>query len=195
MGRLLLLVEIGSRPLVIVTEALLPPGEDGVAYSVTLEATGGNKPYRWDHIAGTFPAGLTLDPDTGEISGVPEGTGLLFAFTVQVTDQFGRVASREFSLLYEESGGGALDITGTPPTGAIGEFYSFEWGVVGGTPPYSTVSMDWAPNPFNIDTAFGPPPSVFGICSEPTTLEITITVQDSADPPASVTETFSIEFV
>jgi hypothetical protein len=56
----------------------------GVAYTQTLVATGGTKPYTYARTAGTLPAGLTLST-TGVISGTPTAPGAS-SFTVTVTD-------------------------------------------------------------------------------------------------------------
>ncbi|MBI3097824.1 MAG: fibronectin type III domain-containing protein, partial [Planctomycetes bacterium] len=53
--------------------------------SQALSASGGNSPYTWAITVGSLPAGLTLSPATGVISGVPTSVGTP-AFTVQVTD-------------------------------------------------------------------------------------------------------------
>jgi len=47
-----------SRPAFLITTDSLPDGQVGVAYSATLEATGGPTPYNWS--ADGLPAGLTL---------------------------------------------------------------------------------------------------------------------------------------
>ncbi|WP_029136333.1 right-handed parallel beta-helix repeat-containing protein [Nakamurella lactea] len=74
-------------PLVIVTDSL-PDGTVGVDYAGTLKATGGNgPPYSWGIKAGdSLPAGLTLDPATGEISGTPTASDDI-TFTVRVSDE------------------------------------------------------------------------------------------------------------
>ena len=71
-------------PLTITTTSL-SDGTVGVAYSDTLEATGGVAPYTWAITEGNLPDGLSLDPSTGKISGTPTTPGT-FNFTVQVSD-------------------------------------------------------------------------------------------------------------
>jgi len=68
-----------------ITTFNLSAGWVGEVYSETLEATGGTTPYTWSVSADSLPAGLSLNPTTGEISGTPttEGTA---NFTVKVTD-------------------------------------------------------------------------------------------------------------
>ena len=70
---------------VTVTTTDLAAGMVGEAYSETLEATGGATPYTWSMSADNLPAGLSLNPTTGEISGTPTEMGTA-NFTVKVTD-------------------------------------------------------------------------------------------------------------
>lgn len=48
-----------------------PKGIVGQHYTFQLTAWGGQKPYRWDVVEGTLPAGLFLNSSTGLISGIP----------------------------------------------------------------------------------------------------------------------------
>ncbi len=73
-----------EEPLTVTTTALAA-GMVGEAYSETLEATGGTTPYTWSMSADNLPAGLSLNPTTGEISGTPTEMGTA-NFTVKVTD-------------------------------------------------------------------------------------------------------------
>lgn len=64
----------------------LPPMVVGYTYTGNIHATGGVKPYHYAiQAGGDFPAGLTLDANTGLISGKPTG-GTKYGFTVEVTD-------------------------------------------------------------------------------------------------------------
>jgi Bacterial Ig-like domain (group 3)/Putative Ig domain len=75
-----------------ITTAKLPQATQGINYSVTLAATGGITPYKWSVSSGTLPAGLTLDPVTGEIAGIPNTFGS-FKITLQVSDSEGTPAT------------------------------------------------------------------------------------------------------
>ena len=66
----------------------LPKGQVTVAYSQTITATGGTKPYNFSVSAGTLPAGLSLNPTTGVISGTPTISGT-YPTTLVVTDARG----------------------------------------------------------------------------------------------------------
>jgi hypothetical protein len=63
----------------------LPAATVGSAYHATLSGYGGVSPYHWLLAAGTLPAGLSLDPNTGAITGTPT-TPQNAQFTVRVTD-------------------------------------------------------------------------------------------------------------
>jgi hypothetical protein len=61
--------------IVRITTKTLPGGAVGTAYSATLAATSGTKPYTWSVYSGSLPAGLSLAASTGVISGMPTEAG------------------------------------------------------------------------------------------------------------------------
>jgi hypothetical protein len=71
--------------LVITTTGDLTAGQVNVDYTFTLQGTGGHAPYTWTLFSGQLPPGLSLNPNTGVISGRPllQGT---YNFTVQLRD-------------------------------------------------------------------------------------------------------------
>ncbi len=75
--------------LAITTTSPLPPGTVGSVYDspgLQFAATGGVAPYTWSVASGTsLPAGLTLDPTTGLLSGTPITAGS-YSFGITVTD-------------------------------------------------------------------------------------------------------------
>jgi hypothetical protein len=81
--------------LAIVTTAL-DPGSPGVAYDVTLAASGGSPPYTWSILSGALPDGLTMS-NSGEITGTPTAGGDS-TFMVGVTDSAGAGASTTLTL-------------------------------------------------------------------------------------------------
>lgn len=67
------------------TDPTLADAQFGTPYFSLLSATGGTPPFTWSVTGGDFPPGLTLDPDSGMITGEPEQTGL-FSFTAEASD-------------------------------------------------------------------------------------------------------------
>jgi hypothetical protein len=68
----------------VVTTTTLPSGALDAAYTATLAASGGTPPYTWSIANGQLPAGLTVEPSTGVISGTPTAGGVS-NFTVGVS--------------------------------------------------------------------------------------------------------------
>ncbi|MCC6389561.1 MAG: putative Ig domain-containing protein [Bryobacterales bacterium] len=79
-----------------VTTSSLPPGTVGVAYSQTLQASGGAAGRTWS-ATGNLPPGLTLAGATGIISGTPSQAGS-FSFTARVQDNQGNTATAPLSI-------------------------------------------------------------------------------------------------
>ena len=81
-------------PPTIVAESL-PDGMEGEAYSSRLTAKG-TAPITWSIVSGVLPEGLSLNEDTGEISGTPAGEGTE-VFTVMAVNDLGEDI-KEFSI-------------------------------------------------------------------------------------------------
>jgi len=78
-------VHCPDQPIVTITSVSTPDGVVGEAYAAPMALEGGLPPYSWNVSGGALPAGVTLDPTTGVISGVPKADGK-FHFTVAVID-------------------------------------------------------------------------------------------------------------
>jgi len=103
----------------------------GSVYDVDLAATGGQIPHTWQVVAGALPPGLALSSD-GRISGTPQAGGQ-YAFSVQVADGSGRLASASFALTTVN----ALRVLTTAlPEVEAGSAYQTTLQATGGTPPY-----------------------------------------------------------
>src|SRR5262245_28879106 len=82
--------------LTIATSSPLSNGTVRVGYSATFSANGGWPPYTWSTLS-ALPAGLTLNPTSGVLSGAPTAVGS-FTFGVKVSDSYQFSASKQFSL-------------------------------------------------------------------------------------------------
>jgi len=79
-----------------ITTSSLPAGQVSVAYSATLQATGGSPPYTWSIASGSLPPGLSLST-AGVLSGTPTTQGS-FTFTVRATGTNGLASTRTYTL-------------------------------------------------------------------------------------------------
>jgi uncharacterized repeat protein (TIGR02543 family) len=66
----------------------VPAATTGTTYVLSLAAAGGVGTFTYSVSSGTLPPGVSLDPTTGQVSGVPTTAGT-YTFTVRVTDANG----------------------------------------------------------------------------------------------------------
>jgi hypothetical protein len=81
-----------------ISTASLISGKVGTAYAKTLAVSGGQSPFTWSLTSGSLPAGLSLDPSTGIISGLPDTAVSSLRFSVTVTDKKGVSATRALTI-------------------------------------------------------------------------------------------------
>jgi hypothetical protein len=124
---------LAATPVSITTTSL-PNGTSGAAYSAAVAVSGGAPAYAWAVTNGSLPGGLSLDPATGAITGTPTAAGT-FSFTVTVTDSATQTATAAFTVVIAD----ALTITTTSPlpAGTLGQPYTAQLDVAGGTGPYA----------------------------------------------------------
>ena len=122
-----------------ITTTTLPDGTTGVAYSQTIQYTGGSGSGFWGVISGTLPTGTMLGAATGMISGTPTVAGL-FSFTVQVND-VGGSDTQALTVTISAPGPPPVITTTSLPDGTRGDFYSQTLAKSGGagTPFWSLV--------------------------------------------------------
>ncbi len=73
-----------TAPLTVTTTTL-PEGAATVPYSASLSSTGGILPFAWSIASGTVPPGLSIDANTGAISGTPAAVGT-YDFVIRLSD-------------------------------------------------------------------------------------------------------------
>ncbi len=98
--------------VLIIAPASLPAGTAGTAYSASLTATGGSGTgYTWSVSAGAASLtalGLSLS-STGILNGTPTAAGQA-AFTAQVTDSFGEIATQAYTLVINAAVSGPVNV-------------------------------------------------------------------------------------
>ncbi len=130
-------LHLDLAPLELVTDAL-PDGATGEEYSVLLQARGGLPPYHWDVTPGVGSLGLELDPDTGELHGMPRHLGdgpQVRTYTVTDSSRPEPLrASRQLGLVVHQTPL-VFELDWLPPA-YTGQEYSYRLTASGGTPPY-----------------------------------------------------------
>jgi Putative Ig domain len=180
-----IVIAAGTQTLSISTSTLAG-GTVGMAYSATLEATGGTTPYSWSKSSGSLPAGLTLNASTGAISGTPTTSGTS-SFTVKVTDASDGTATKSLSVAVAAV---PLTITTTSvPNASTNTAYSAFLYAGGGTTPYTwIVSSGSLPTGLTM-TGTG---DISGVPTASGTFPLSVKVTDSSSPPNTATANFSI---
>ncbi|MHB1508068.1 MAG: putative Ig domain-containing protein [Acidimicrobiales bacterium] len=120
-----------APPLAIASPVQLPPSTKGLAYSASLQSSGGTGTTAWSLIGGSLPHGLTLSTG-GVISGTPAPDASTAVVSVQVTDSAGGSAVSELVLPV-----GVAITTVSLPEAEVAVPYSFRLQAAGGKPAYS----------------------------------------------------------
>ncbi|WEK06205.1 MAG: Ig-like domain repeat protein [Candidatus Devosia phytovorans] len=168
-----------AAPAIVVT-AELPAGGAFVPYSGQISVSGGTAPYGFAVTSGALPDGLSLDPATGVISGMPRRVGES-NFTVTATDTNGFAASIASSISV------AQVFTVVLPEAIAearqGRPYGQALAASGGTAPYRYSVADGAlPEGLVLDAATGTisgTPTAFGA------FDFTLSASDANDVAGS----------
>jgi len=176
-----------SRPsgsLTIATTSL-PDATEGVTYSYTVTASGGNSAnYNWS-ISGQ-PSWLTIDSATGELSGTPPaGSAGTYTFTVTVDDGQ-QTANKQFDLVVKSGGGGrtlSADFEANPTQGKAALTVAFTDKSTG-----NPTSWEWDfDNDGTVDSTQQNPTYTY---SNPGWYTVKLTVSDGTDTDTCVREMY-----
>ena len=127
---------LNINPRFALSTTSLPGATVGVAYSAGVAANGGIPPYAWSLISGSLPQTLSLDPNSGVISGTPSAnTQGTYPLTVQVIDQANEILNGPLTLHVAAPPLTISTSSLSPATEGI--VYSTALAASGGTPPYS----------------------------------------------------------
>ena len=180
-------IKITLGPLVVTTtSSSLPQAVVNGAYSATVTATGGLTPYTWS-ISGN-PSWLSINKNTGALSGTPTATGTTPAFTVTVADSENPQVTANASLTITVNAALAIT-TQSLPGGSVGTAYSATVNATGGVTPYLW-SISGNPSWLSINKntgALSGTPTATG-----TTPAFTVTVTDSESPQATANASLTI---
>ena len=176
-----------------ITTTSLPDAVLGTFYSTTLTASGGLQPYAWSVSAGRLPAGLTLDPSSGTISGTPQATDPA-QVTFKVTDSSSPVQTATANLTLNILSNILTISTSSLPQGQVGVAYSAPLTATGGTTPYTwSITSGVLPGGLSLNASTGL------ISGTPTAaasnIRLTILVKDSASPQGTANASLTITIV
>jgi hypothetical protein len=130
-----------SQPVSINTTNLYPATQ-GAFYSYLLSATGGSQQFTWSVPSNSLPAGLSLNPITGEISGTPSPSGS-FNLNVTVTDTYTQTTNRMLTLVVSSAPASRPNLS-SPVRLANGHFKFHVNGTAG-----QTYTLQTSPDLFN----------------------------------------------
>jgi hypothetical protein len=128
-----------SAPTIVTTT--LANGTVGVAYTATIETTGGVTPYSYAVTNGSLPSGLSLSTTSPRafITGTPDAAGSS-TFTITVTDSTGGTPLTDpqaYTVTIAAAPANPLVVTpGALPDATVGELYEAQLSVHGGVEPY-----------------------------------------------------------
>lgn len=176
-----LLVTACVGPPLILVPTELPTAVEGQRYSQSLDTADGDAD-RWEVSDGSLPSGLTLDDETGVLSGRPTTSGTqTYTFTISAMDNDipSRSGEQTYSLRVIEE----LKLSASYDEGRVGESYDDTPTISGGVEPYEVqVSNLIGGLAFSATTGriYGTPLQVYD------GRELTITVTDSGNPQQTV---------
>ena len=158
----------------------------------------GISPYTYSISSGTLPTGVTLDSNTGIISGIPTATQSSSSVTVNVTDSLGVTASTTSTVAFTVGSAIVATANSVAPVTvytnqAISTVTPFS-SVTGGTQPYwYFVSSGTLPDRVTLDPTTG---QISGTPTQPyATSNVTISVRDAGGIVASTTSTISFTVI
>jgi hypothetical protein len=177
---------VEAAPKLAVATQSLAEATAGSSYSANLVATGGTSPYMWSVASGSLPPGMSISPETGEISGTPTAAGE-YSFVAKATDSsLPTPQTTTASLTIVVAAASPLTISSrSVPGGVQGTYYSDELDAYGGVAPYTwSLSSGALPAGLTLDPSSG---SIYGQPKSYGTYSFTVSVSDSSTPEAETT--------
>jgi hypothetical protein len=163
-----------------IATATLPAGVVGTAYSAQVTTTD-ERAGTWSIGAGALPAGLTINPATGLISGTPTAVGSS-QFGVYFRDGDGRVAAKVFTVAVTAAGDGPVISTATLPGGSVGSAYTGQLQTVGNVAGTWSVTTGALPAGLALNATTG---AITGTPTAVGTSTFTVQFKDAANKTAT----------
>jgi P2-related tail formation protein len=164
----------------------------GAPYSFTVTAAGGQTPLTWQLFESSLPAGLTLNPQTGVISGTPTVNGT-FPITVRVSDAGTQQQTATYTCNIIVTASLAITAPCPATTAVQGAPYSFTVTAAGGQTP-----LTWQLIDSSLPAGLTLNPQTGVISGTPTvngTFPITVRVSDSATNGQQQTATYTCNII
>jgi hypothetical protein len=183
-------ISLTGGPLQVTTVSL-PSGQGNVAYSTTMTAIGGTKPYNWTVSAGSLPTGLNLNSTSGIIGGTPTQSGS-FSLTIQVKDSAAtpQTATKALSLTVAPAVTPVQISTSSLAGGQVSVSYAATLTASGGTKPYVwSISVGSLPAGLTLNAATG---QIGGTPTTAGTPSFTVKVTDATAPAQTASVNLSI---
>jgi hypothetical protein len=176
-----------SAPVSIATISVAA-GTVGAAYSVTLQASGGETPLTWSVTGGSLPPGLTLNSSSGTISGKPTASGTS-NFSVQVKDANDSTAAKGLTIKINAAAQPLAIATTSVANTSTNTAYSAFLYAGGGNTPYTWGVLSGS---LPAGLALSSSGDITGVATAVGTSTFTVKVTDSSSPSQSATAPFSI---
>jgi hypothetical protein len=170
----------------IAISATLPQASVGVAFNAVLSVSGGSSPYQFAVGGGMLPPGLSLDAQTGRISGTPLVAGT-YQFKVVATDlPKAEYGDKRLSLAVDQpsSGGSTVSVAISPTSATLSSGGSYQFTAT--VSDSSNVGVTWSASAGTMSTngLFVAPQA---LVSTPVIVNATSTADPSKQSAATVT--------
>ncbi len=193
-----LAITVTPPPTLTVTTTALPTGTTNVSYAASILTQGGLAPLTFSVVGGgNFPVpGLTLNPTTGQVTGVPTAAGT-YMIPIKVTDSSLPAPGQSFPAtitLVVQAPAPLLITTPSLPGGTTAAAYAGgSLQATGGVAPYTwSLVQGQLPSGLTLSSLVNGTGSISGVPVLAGTSTFTVQVQDSEVVPVKTTGVFSI---
>ncbi len=172
-----------------VTSVSIHDGITGDSYTDMVMASYGKHPYTFDCADGALPNGMTLDPQTGFITGTPAKAGD-YTVTIRATDANKQTATKQYRLKVADASKPAITTTKLVP-GVCGTCYAVPIKVMGGNGALRwIISVGKLPIGMRLEPLTG---LLTGTAGEQGTFTFTVKVSDGKAKPDLTSQNYTLD--